>query len=278
MGSSTVRQKKFGSDHGLIHEAVVTGRKVGADEEFWKALTDEAMFRRVVRLVNGDDVPSGSITPEEAAQIMGNNFHGVVAAETQFGFRLNAKDKRTLLNVPFLAGVLQVCRETHVLVPGLPLSIMDIYGKASHAFNSSRNPWFAESGQEFAHTKVIPGWYLIRRNEVAGSRSKTWSEQKAVLVDPDFVPEANLAAYAYVLHYVATGERIFSKAWVRTNSVAADGNRVNLNGKWDGLRVNRWRHGGYRVHPFGGEDAIHSFWNSGRRSDDIGVASARKSN
>jgi hypothetical protein len=27
--------EEFGKDHGLIHEAVVTGRKVGAGREFW---------------------------------------------------------------------------------------------------------------------------------------------------------------------------------------------------------------------------------------------------
>jgi len=40
---------EFGQDHGLIHEAVVTGRKVGAGKDFWSALAhSEELFAKVV--------------------------------------------------------------------------------------------------------------------------------------------------------------------------------------------------------------------------------------
>lgn len=43
---------EFGTDHGLIHEAVVTGRKVGADKEFWSALAhSEELFAKVISFV-----------------------------------------------------------------------------------------------------------------------------------------------------------------------------------------------------------------------------------
>ena len=43
---------EFGKDHGLISEAVVTGRKVGAGIEFWAALAhNEKMFADVVAFV-----------------------------------------------------------------------------------------------------------------------------------------------------------------------------------------------------------------------------------
>ncbi len=52
--SNTVRPEEFGKDHGLIHEAVVTGRKVGADREFWATLAhNEEKFHEVVELVLG---------------------------------------------------------------------------------------------------------------------------------------------------------------------------------------------------------------------------------
>jgi hypothetical protein len=36
----------FGKDLGLVHEAVIMGRKVGADKEFWSALAEnEELFR-----------------------------------------------------------------------------------------------------------------------------------------------------------------------------------------------------------------------------------------
>jgi len=43
---------EFGRDHGLVHEAVVTGRKVGAGQEFWGQLAhNEELFRRLVEMV-----------------------------------------------------------------------------------------------------------------------------------------------------------------------------------------------------------------------------------
>src|SRR3989344_310817 len=45
---------EFGRDHGLVHEAVITGRKVGAGQEFWSRLAhDEELFRKAVELVVG---------------------------------------------------------------------------------------------------------------------------------------------------------------------------------------------------------------------------------
>ena len=42
MGTTMVRpDEDFGKDHGLIHEAVVTGRKVGAGQDFWAKLAHD---------------------------------------------------------------------------------------------------------------------------------------------------------------------------------------------------------------------------------------------
>ena len=50
MGTTTVRPAgEFGKDHGLIHEAVVTGRKVGAGREFWGRLAESENYFRFVR-------------------------------------------------------------------------------------------------------------------------------------------------------------------------------------------------------------------------------------
>ena len=45
-------RNEFGKDFGLIHEMVVTGRKVGAGPEFYAALAhDEQLFRETVEFV-----------------------------------------------------------------------------------------------------------------------------------------------------------------------------------------------------------------------------------
>ena len=46
--------EEFGKDHGLVHEAVVTGRKVGAGQKFWETLAhNEAMFLELVSVIDG---------------------------------------------------------------------------------------------------------------------------------------------------------------------------------------------------------------------------------
>lgn len=45
----------FGEDHGLIHEVIVTGRRVGAGRKFYSRLAhNEDLFRRTVQFVLND--------------------------------------------------------------------------------------------------------------------------------------------------------------------------------------------------------------------------------
>ncbi|MGH7157353.1 MAG: hypothetical protein ACREGG_04570, partial [Candidatus Saccharimonadales bacterium] len=155
----------------------------------------------------------------KATQIMGNNFHGPAVVRKHLGINLG-HDKR-FKTVPFSAQELSAVAGTHVLVAVPAVSIMDIHTKAAQAFYSQSDPWYGERWQEFAYAELEPGWYLVRKDEVPDSTSKRWNEQAAMVAEPDFVPEANLAVYAWVLHYLATDERMFAHNWVRTNSVTA---------------------------------------------------------
>lgn len=50
--SASTSVSEFGKDNGLVHEAVVTGRKVGAGQTFWSRLAhNESLFRHVVKEV-----------------------------------------------------------------------------------------------------------------------------------------------------------------------------------------------------------------------------------
>ncbi len=45
----------FGREHGVIHEAVVTGRKIGAGHDFWSSLAhDTDLFKQALMVVNGE--------------------------------------------------------------------------------------------------------------------------------------------------------------------------------------------------------------------------------
>ncbi len=224
--ASTVRhQEKFGSDHGLIHEAVVTGRKVGAGKDFWEKMAhDEAAFRRALSAVS-----AGPVRPEVAARIMGGNFLSTFAA-SQFlsGGRFPDADDPVMKTVPFSAEFLSVCRDTHILVAAPPLSLLDIHRKAKELFGDKGKPWFAS--ENFAKTKMEMGWYLVGQEPVLGSVSSTWEEQKALLSEEEIVPTTALLAYVAVAWFRQFGRRFPEHIYVRTSDITSDGKHVGFGG------------------------------------------------
>ena len=59
---STVRKEEsggFGKDYGLIHEAIITGKKVGAGKDFWSALAhNKDLFEKTRAFVESGGVTS----------------------------------------------------------------------------------------------------------------------------------------------------------------------------------------------------------------------------
>lgn len=247
----------FGSEHSLIEEVLRTGRKVGAGRDFWASLAhDEQAFRRALVAIQGSAAPS---TPEEAALIMGSNFHGIDQVTEHFSVTFTPKQRKLLGVVPFSAEVLQQCAETHILVAGASLSIMDVHALASRLFYSKDKPWYGESDQRFAtKTKVTVAWHLVRKTLLPDSTSKSWTDQRAMVSQQDYVPPACLVVYTAILHAMVTGKRILGNIYVRTPDVSASSRRVGVGGFGsEGLGVDDW--GDY---PLSG----------------VGAAGARKSN
>jgi hypothetical protein len=199
--------------------------------------------------------PRPLCTTEEATAIMRQNFHGVGAAQRHFGAELSAKQAKALATVPFSAEVLQACRESHVLVAGAPLSIMDLQAKAQASFYFKDDPWYAKD--RFATTKVKAGWYLIRKDPVPGSPSKTWAEQQALLTSDEVTPRAREIVLAIVLCYLETEERLFGQVDVRTNDVHSGGRHVYV--------------GHFDSHGLG----VNSYW-VGHRYGNLGLAASQK--
>lgn len=246
MAKATVRQEKpFGSDHGVIHEAVVTGRKVGADEAFWSQLAhNEWLFADVVALVQGKTSPevmnSATTSLAEAKAIMGNNFHNPEGWAKACGFRLSKAHKEIFAGVPFSAELPNLVKDTHILVPILKLSVMQLHAKHNALFYSKEDPWY--SAEEFATEQADVGWMLLRREILPGSTSKTYIEQQAMLPEGEYLPSAAELLQAIVCHAVLSGERLLPDVYARTSSVDSYGRRVGL-GYFGagGLHVDAWR-------------------------------------
>ena len=231
-----------------------------AEEVAARINTDPAFVANIARLmVNGGYEPSTS--QKLAREIMGKNFFGIEEAIKHFGVNATKQRLAYLAEVPFSEEVLKSCKDTHVLVAVFPLSILDIRGIAKK--QSDRTLFYSQDWydkQAFAKDKGEVGWQLVRKEPIANSTSKTWSDQQALLSKDEETPTARIVVYTTVGHFLATGERLFEKIYVRCVDLDSDGRRVYV-GYFDafdagGLRVNNWR--------------------DDRRYDYIGVSAARK--
>ncbi len=224
--------------------------------------TDEAVAPRVATLCyRGGHEPSSS--QSKACEIMGKNFFGIEEAEKHFGLTPSKRQLAYMAEIPFSEETLQGCKDTHVLVAYIPTSIVSVRAKTAGAKLPPNHRMFY--GQDWYDKNDVGNgvsaleWHLVRKTSVPDSKSKTWQDQKS-LVDStkiDEVPEANVMVYAIIGHFLSTGERLFEKEYVRTSTLDSDGRHVVV-GSFDsvGLLVNGW--------------------DDDRRSDDIGVASSRK--
>jgi len=207
---------------------------------------------KVVRLIeNGGFEPSTS--QKRAREIMGKNMFGIEEAIKHFGVNPSKQQLAYLAEIPWGEEVLESVKDTHVLVAVFPISILDIRGKVERGlFYSYEDAWYNK--QAFAKDKGEIGWRLVRKTPISDSTNKNWDEQQALLSKDEETPSAQVMVYTITGHFLATGERLFEKVYVRTSSLDSSGYRVSV-GDFDagGLHVDRWH--GHRRYDFFGVSA-----------------------
>ena len=235
------------------HEVLLKLEAAGLDDDLAQKVIDSKdndLAAKVIRLIQngGFEATTGQ---KRAREIMGKNMFGVEEAIRHFGVNPSKAQLAALAEIPFSEAVLTQCKDTHVLVAIFPLSILEIRGKVKRGlFYSYEDSWYNK--QAFAKDRGEVGWQLVRKTPVDNSTSKNWAEQQALLGKEDETPTAQVLVYTIIGQYLATGERLFEKIYVRTSSVVSDGGRVSL-GDFGatGLKVfNYWddiRHGGLAV-------------------------------
>ncbi|MGB8473767.1 MAG: hypothetical protein WCE61_06740 [Candidatus Acidiferrum sp.] len=205
----------FGRDYGLVHEAIVTGRKAGAGREFWAKLAhDRNFFEKVVRFVRHVDLVG--TTHHRASQIMGQNsfgnFFGVAEAIQHFHVIPYAYHLDDLSRIPFSERTLEECCDTHVLVAVFPLSINQIRNRlaANHGTFFSGSRWSQDQDQPYAIERGKTEWQLVRKTPVPNSIGPmTWEQRMAKLGTDEEVPRARILAYMMAGYYLLTGEPLF---------------------------------------------------------------------
>jgi len=228
-----------------------------ADEVATRINTDPGFVTNIARfMVNGGYDPSTS--QKLAREIMGKNCFGIEEAIKHFGVNPSKQQLAYLAEVPFSEEVLKSCKDTHVLVAVFPLSILDVRTIAKKLANQTlfyHQDWYDK--QAFAKDKGEVGWKLVRKEPIANSTSKTWSEQQALLSKEEETPKAQVVVYTMIGHFLSTGEKLFEKIYVRCVDLDSDGPRVYV---------------GY----FDDKGLYVDYWNDDNRDSNIGVSSARK--
>jgi hypothetical protein len=186
-------------------------------------IDDPKMRERLVGFwLSGGFQPTTS--QEMARQVMSRSFFGVEEAIRHFKVRPSKKDLETLDQIPFTQEELQQVKDTHLLVAVFPFSLLQIREKAENLFY--KQDWY--NSQAFAKEQGKTEWVLVRRDIVANSTSKAWSDQQKLLAENEEVPLVRVMAYAIIGHCLATGERLFPSVYARCQDLSSGGRRVFL--------------------------------------------------
>lgn len=268
MVEAVVRQETavdFGKDLGLVHEAVVTGRKVGAGKDFWSKLAhDESLFAKTVAFVERGceeivrEVVSIPLTEAEKAAI-------AILGAGKVLTRAQAKGE-TELPIRYSEDTLRACAKENV-EQGCDWRLVYLQGNSLWqelervGTNRKRQPCFYENSwwlgvkdNHWATEGFEPGYYLIDFN---GRFDRTsWSNQENAIAKLGFeferAHEAIVTEAAFRI-FEATGERLLSNWYHWGRSLVSNGDRVYVGhfdsegwfvdnylpecGGYDGLRV-----------------------------------------
>jgi len=225
----------------ITRKAVTFTASPRADEVVPRIHADLEFVSNVVPfMADGGFLPSTS--QKLAHGIMGTNFFGITEAARHFGVNPSVQQLAALAEVPFSEEVLRSCKDTHVLVAVFPLLILgirEIDRKQSNQTLFYAQDWYIK--EPFAKDKGEIGWQLVRKEPVTGSTSKNWCEQQALLSKDEGTPKAQVVVYTTIGHFLATGERLFEKLYVRCSDLVSDGHRVHVGffGA-DGLDIDHW--------------------------------------
>lgn len=154
--------------------------------------TGSISMRRIVRamIFQSENIVTGS---EEAKAIMGKNFHDTEEMEKKTGLRFSCKEK--LREIPYSKRLLCSCKDTHILLPGYPLSIYDLQRQYPNIV--SVEPWLNPDFCPTTYPKER--WYLI---------PKIFPEGRSIIADNVYFLSLSELTYAITMHYIYSGEAI----------------------------------------------------------------------
>jgi hypothetical protein len=192
-----------------------------------------------------------------ARSILGKDFHSFDGAMRHFGamsdgaflerlpLRLRNQRMGKFLSEEQTVAILKECQGTHVLMPTHPsaATIRDVYRCHQSHFWNGQNSWFTQNRESWATAPSTDPWLLVRKEIVPGSTGIP-ADQQPNQLERDFPGERLLLpgefAYAALLHFLETKERLCVSHAVRFHAQVSGGDWVGAD--WNGgrLNVDRW--------------------------------------
>lgn len=132
---------------------------------------------------------------------------------------------------PFYRG--KTIRETHFGFLGLDvINIMELQklnprGTEPHFYSYAPGAWYSQQG--FTRNITLSfRWYLLLKEIVPNSKSRTFDDQKTMLPNEYEVPSAIMETTKDVLVYKKTGAYVNSSCYARTADSSSDMSRVHV--------------------------------------------------
>lgn len=241
------------------HEFLQKMEDAGLNEELAQAVVqskgNELAGKIVVFIQRGGYETTTS--QRRAKEIIGRNMLDMGDVMQHFRVVFSDEQKIKLSNIPWSESVLQECKDTHILFPGFPLTLLDIRGRMPRGhFYFYEDAWY--NTEDFVkEEKVGCRWYLIRKEAVSDSFNKTFQEQEKLISSQEEVPYAREAVFGIMLLERVTGEHLFKNVYVRCRDLDSGGCRVYVG-----------YFGSYGLDVSGGGDDD--------RDDGLGLAAERK--
>lgn len=225
MSKHEVPQVDFGKELSLVHEAVVIGRKVGADRNFWKALATEPQLMRTVAAVVRNKGKNLFTTQARAAQIMGkkNFFH---SEDRDWPLRnFVTRELEELYLIPFPEYMLEEVKGTHILIPSYEIAFFEL--REQYARESFRDKYMiTRKTDKWAYTVPKLEWHLIQKTihkdslrDALGATTDRmlWSNDKEMLGEHSVVPSASVLAQAMIAYHKRNKLWLFEDLHVMTS-------------------------------------------------------------
>jgi len=167
--------------------------------------------------------------PKHAREIMGKNFFGIEEAIRYFGVNPTPEQLAVLEKIPFTEIQLEEMKDSHILVAGFPISILEIRDKVDwKLFHSHEDSWYNEDSFAKERGGDMALWWLM--SKMIKKKAYNVAKCEASFLrnkGRDEIPDVRWVVYTIIGYYLNTGERLVEDSALIASS--RQGIQVNVN-------------------------------------------------